>query len=485
MSEQTTLCPDTCIIGAGAAGLTAAAALSAFGRQVVLIEKGKMGGDCLNYGCVPSKALLAAAERANAVQSAGDLLPQLVSGPIDFAVARKNVEDAIAAIAPHDSKERFEELGVSVLRAEARFISPRLVQATALNGAQVLVKARRFIVATGATATVPPIPGLEQTPYLTNENLFSLQERPKHLLVIGAGPIGVEMAQAHARLGSKVTIIESAQPLSGFEPRHAEMVLAQLQAEGVDLLSAAHVKNSHYNADASCQERVKLTVETQAGVQTIAGSHLLLATGRKPKLDKLGLREAGVATRNGFITVSSNLKTSNRRIFALGDVNGLHQFTHAAGGQAALAVRNILFRLPVNHRKMVVPAALYTSPELACVGMLPSSITRGDGLQVLSAPFSQNDRAVAAGHAEGELQIVVGKKGRLCGASAVGVGAGELIGLLASEMSRGSKVGALLSNSFPYPTYGELIKRVALQYYANVPKKPLLRRAAALLARLG
>jgi len=265
-----TLTPDLCVIGAGSGGLSVAAAAAAFGVPVVLIEKGKMGGDCLNYGCVPSKALLAAAKHAAAPRHAGAFGLKLPRVEVDFAKVNAHVHGVIAAIAPNDSTERFTGLGVHVIAGAARFADARTVTVGDFE-----IRARRFVVATGSTAAVPPIPGLDATPYLTNETTFELKTCPEHLVIIGGGPIGLELAQAHRRLGANVTVLEAATPLAKDDPECAQIVLAQLAQEGITIRSGVKVARVGHE-----DGKVQAFLE---GGETIVGSHLLVATGRKPK----------------------------------------------------------------------------------------------------------------------------------------------------------------------------------------------------------
>ena len=357
MSE--TLTPDICVIGAGSGGLTVAAAAASFGVPVVLIEKGEMGGDCLNTGCVPSKALIAAAKHAHAFSTGAPFgIAAQVPG-IDFAKVNAHVHDVIAGIAPHDSQERFEGLGVTVIRAEARFTDRDTVVA-----GDTTIKARRFVIAAGSSPAVPPIDGLVDVPYLTNETVFDLKECPQHLIIVGGGPIGMEMAQAHRRLGANVTVLEATKALPKDDPENAKIVLDTIRAEGVDLREGVTVKSV-----ASDGAGVIVTVETGEGTEErIAGSHILVAAGRRPNLAGLNLEAAGIAADKKGITVDAGLRTSNRRAYAIGDIAGGLQFTHVAGYHAGLVIRSILFRLPVKVKTPIIPWVTYTDPELAQIG---------------------------------------------------------------------------------------------------------------------
>ena len=469
--------PDICVIGAGSGGLSVAAAAAAFGVDVILIEKGLMGGDCLNYGCVPSKALIAAAKSAKAHGPDPKIGIEQAAGKIDFANVNQHVRSVIAAIAPHDSVERFEGLGVKVIQAEGRFISPDSVMA---DGKEI--KARRFVIATGSTAAIPPISGLQDVSYLTNETIFDLTEKPDHLVIIGGGPIGIEMAQAHRRLGSRVTVLEAQKALGKDDPELAETVLRTVRDEGVNIHEGATVSSVTSNG-----KGLTVAIEGENGSKTIDGSHLLVAAGRKPNVDGLGLDKAGIAFSPRGIEVDKGLRTSNRRIYAIGDVTGGLQFTHVAGYHAGLVIRSILFRMPVKENRFVIPWVTYTSPELGHVGMTEDEARSayGNKVKVLTADYSGNDRAQAEAATEGRLKLIAGPKGRLLGADIVGMQAGELLNVLSLAISKSLKMSDLAGFVSPYPTLGELVKRAAISYYADAPKSPLVRRIVRLLSKFG
>ncbi|WP_305987979.1 NAD(P)/FAD-dependent oxidoreductase [Roseibium sp. MMSF_3544] len=472
------LTPDICVIGAGSGGLSVAAAAAAFGVDVVLIEKGLMGGDCLNYGCVPSKALLAAAKAASSsgwnerfgIHSAGQ--------EIDFAAANDHVRSVIATIEPHDSQDRFEGLGVKVLRDHATFTGPDTVE---VGGKRI--KARRFVVATGSTAFVPPIPGLDEVPYLTNETLFELREAPSHLAIIGGGPIGLEMAQAHRRLGAKVTVFEAMKAFGKDDPELAEIVLDSLKEEGIEILEETAVERVEAAGDG-----VKIVAKTGDGtpVETEA-SHLLVATGRAPNVDGLGLEAAGIEYDPKGIKVDKGLRTTNRKVYAIGDVAGGLQFTHVAGYQAGLVIRSILFRMPVSMNNTIVPWVTYTSPEIGHIGMtvIEAKKAYSGAVKVLSAEYAGNDRAQAEGVTKGRLKLIVGPGGRLAGADIVGAQAGEILNLLSLALSKKMTMKDLAGFVAPYPTLGELVRRAAISYYADLPKKNWIRTLIGILRKFG
>ena len=442
---------DICIIGAGSGGLSVAAGAAQMGARVVLIEGAAMGGDCLNYGCVPSKALLAAGKVAQAIRSGAPGV-QGAEPQIDFAAVKAQVASVIAQIAPVDSQQRFEDFGVQVIRAYARFIGPREVEA-----GDKIIRARRFVIATGSHPTIPELPGLEAIPYLTNETIFTQTERPDHLLILGGGPVAVEMAQAHRRLGCAVTVIARSCVLSRVDPEAAAVVLSALRAEGVEVLEGRDIV------------RLRATPQGLEAVlndgTTLTGSHLLIATGRTPAIAKLDLPAAGVAYTNKGVTVGANLRSSNRRIYAVGDVAGGLQFTHVAGAHAGVVIKQMLFGLPAKQATLV-PMVTYTDPELAQIGLTEAEARAAHpGVQALRQEFLHNDRAVTDGKTAGFLKLML-VRGRPVGVTIVGAGAGELIGLWTLAMSSRLKIGALAAMIAPYPTRGEISKRAAGAYFS-------------------
>lgn len=472
------LTPDICIIGAGSGGLSVAAAAAAFGVEVVLVEKGRMGGDCLNYGCVPSKAMIAAGKHAHAIAEAPRFGVNAGDASVDFRKVHDHIQSVIASIAPNDSAERFRAMGVTVIAAEASFID----KATVVAG-NTEIRARRFVVATGSSPLVPPIPGLDQVDYLTNETLFERTRAPRHLVIIGGGPIGMEMAQAHRRLGAEVTVIEGARALGKDDPELAAIVLDQMRAEGVTVLEGAKVTR----VDRRGKTGVRVSYEGEAGSCSVDGSDLLLAVGRTANVEGLGLDEAGIKHDRRGIRVGANLRTSNRRVYAIGDVAGGLQFTHVAGYHAGLVVQQILFRLPARENRSILPWVTYTDPELAHVGMSEEEAAREHNgrIQVLRWPYAENDRAQAERKTQGLIKLVVDRKARILGVSIVGAGAGEMINMWALAVANGMSLKEVRGYVPPYPTMGEIGKRAAVSYYAPLTRKPLVRWVVRLLRRLG
>jgi pyruvate/2-oxoglutarate dehydrogenase complex dihydrolipoamide dehydrogenase (E3) component len=472
-----TLKPDICVIGGGSAGLSVAAAAAAFGVPVVLIEANKMGGDCLNAGCVPSKALLAAAKRAALIQTSGAFGVTAQGTAIDFAKVHDHVHRVIAKIAPVDSAERFVGLGVRVIKGHARFKDRRTVTV-----GDIEIRARRFVIATGSKPALPPIPGLDQGPYLANETIFNLTALPKHLIVIGAGPIGIELAQAFRRFGSDVTVCEAAAPLAKDDPECAAIVLDQLEREGVVIRCGVKVTRVDYAAGS-----VKVTLEVGGGEETIEGTHLLVAAGRQPTTSGLDLEAASIAYDSSGIAVNKKLKTSNKRVYAIGDVAaGQLKFTHAGNYHAGLVIRNALFRLPVSVNNDVIPWVTYTEPELAQTGLGEAEARkRGIKIRILRWPYHDNDRAQAECETHGHIKVITKMNGKIIGATIVGGQAGELISIWTLAIAQGLNIRAFAGIVVSYPTLAEIGKRAAIDYFTPGLTSPWLRRIIAWLRIFG
>ncbi|MDE2912340.1 MAG: FAD-dependent oxidoreductase [Paracoccaceae bacterium] len=469
-----TISTDLCIIGAGSGGLSLAAGAVQMGAKVVLLEGHKMGGDCLNTGCVPSKSLIAAAKQAHVMSRGEPFGVRPVNPEIDFGAAKDHVAAVIAGIEPHDSVERFEGLGVRVITDYGRFVSPRDVEAGSHR-----IRARRFVIATGSSPLVPPIPGIDATPHLTNESVFDLRDRPEHLLVIGAGPIGLEMAQAHRRLGCQVTVLEGLVALGKDDPELAAIVVEQLRREGIAIHEGAQVAEA-----AGTEGDIRVTV---ADGTVHSGTHLLVAVGRKPNTDSLDLEKAGIRTDRGRIQVNASLRTSNRRVYAIGDVGGVYQFTHVAGYHASVVIRSILFGLPAKVSDHHVSWATFTDPELAHVGLDEAAARKrhGDSVEVVRFAYEDNDRARAERATLGMVKVIV-HRGRPVGASIVGAQAGEQIQVWALAIANRLKMGAVAAMMSPYPTIGEINKRAAGQYFApRLFENPWVKRVVRLVQRFG
>jgi pyruvate/2-oxoglutarate dehydrogenase complex dihydrolipoamide dehydrogenase (E3) component len=466
--------PDLCVIGAGAAGLSAAAAAVQMGASVVLIERDKMGGDCLNAGCVPSKALIAAAKHAETLRSGSKFGIADAEPVVDFLGVMEHVKGAIAEIAPHDSQERFERLSVKVIREHGSFIDPKTVRA----GGSV-IKARRFVIATGSHPFLPPIPGLTEVPFHTNETIFETQVLPDHLIIIGAGPIGMELAQAFGRLGSKVTVIESSRALSKEDPELTKIILERLTAEGIQVLQNTKIQAVKY-------EEATFKIEL-FNRDLVIGSHLLIATGRRPTLNNLGLNAGNISTNINGIDVDDRLRSkTNKRVFAAGDVAGGMQHTHVAGYHAGIIIKNVLFRFPAKVNYQVIPRVTFTDPELAHVGLSEENASEkfNGAIKVLRAKFEDNDRAITEHKTSGSLKVITTYKGRVLGASIVGPSAGELILPWALAVQRKQKIGSLAQVIAAYPTLSEISKRAAGEFFAPKLFHPLTRKFVKLLSKI-
>ena len=469
---------DVCVIGAGSAGLSVASGAAQLGRSVVLFEADEMGGDCLNYGCVPSKALIAAGKHAHAFSS-GEIFGVKVEKPtVDFETVKAHIQGVIDHIAPVDSQERFEGLGCIVIRERASF-----KDANTVESATTEVKAKRFVIAVGSRASAPPIPGLADTPYLTNEAIFSVKTQPKKLLVIGAGPIGLELGQAFKRLGSEVEIVDIAAPLGRSEPEHAQVLVNALKDEGIVFHTPAKTKLIR-------KTKTGVAIDLEDGT-TLTGSHLLVAAGRAPNVDGLGLENADIKYDHRGIDVSDSLRTSNKRVYAAGDVaKGMGGLTHAAGYHAGQLIRNFYFSPPymgdmlgkANTTRM--PAAVYSEPELASIGMTEAQAKEaGHNVRCVSWDFEENDRAIAERSDHGGVKIVATKKGKILGASVVGESAGEIIHMISVAMANKVKISGLAQMISPYPTRSEAVKRAASSWYTDALFSDRTRKIAGFLSK--
>jgi pyruvate/2-oxoglutarate dehydrogenase complex dihydrolipoamide dehydrogenase (E3) component len=468
--------PDLCVIGAGSGGLSVAAAAAQFGVPVVLIEKGRMGGDCLNYGCVPSKALLAAGKRADAVRTASTFGIDVIEAQVDHARVHDHVHGVIAAIAPNDSVERFTGLGVRVIEAQANFLDKNTVEA-----GRFLIRARRFVVATGSSPVIPPIPGLDEVPYYTHETIFDVSERIQHLIVLGGGPIGMEIAQAHRMLGAHATVIDAATILGREDPEAARIVIDRFTDAGIMLRPGTRVERVE-----KAVQGVGVHLGKQGETEIIKGSHLLVATGRKPTVKGLSLERAGIVFDARGIKVNSRLRTTNLRVYAIGDVIGGQQFTHLANYHAGIVIRNVLFRMRVKV-DAAIPRVTFTDPELAQIGLTEDEArTRyRRSIRILRWPYADNDRAQAEHVTHGFIKVITRPDGRILGCTIVGAEAGELIQLWVVALAKDMHIGDLTGLVLPYPTLSELSKRVAYTFYQPTLTKRWLRTIIDLLRRLG
>jgi pyruvate/2-oxoglutarate dehydrogenase complex dihydrolipoamide dehydrogenase (E3) component len=465
---------DLAVIGAGAAGLSVTAAAAQLGLRVALIERDRMGGDCLNAGCVPSKALLAAAHAALAARRAGRFGIRLPEPAIDWQAVAAQVAAAIAAIAPMDSVARYRALGATVIQAEARFADPGALM---VDGRRLT--ARRIVVAAGSSAAIPPIPGLEAVPFLTHASLFAEMPRPSHLLILGGGPVGLEMAAAHAALGRRVTLIERAAIAGAEDPELAGALRTALRRQGVAIIEGVAV------AAVTPGPVLVLTDGMRIG-----GSHLLVAVGRRPNLARLALEAGQVqAGPRGIVTDRGLRSLTNRRVFAVGDIAdpaglGPRAFTHVGAYHAAIVVRRAIFRLPARLDYAALPRVIYTKPELAQVGMTEAEAREaGLTIRVLRWPLAENDRAIAEQDTVGMVKLVVAR-GRVIGAGILAPHAGEMIGQWALAIAARVRLSTMAGLILPYPTRAEAGKRAAGSYYAASLFSPRMRALVRALARL-
>ncbi len=467
------LTPDVCIVGGGSAGLVVASGAAQLGLDVVLVERGPMGGDCLNFGCVPSKALIAAARAAQSLRSGAAFGIAPVEPTVDFGKVMDHVAGVIAAIAPNDSVERFEALGVRVLQDEARFVGRNELLAGSHR-----IRSKRIVLATGSRPALPPVPGLAEVPHFTNETIFANRTLPSHLMVLGGGPIGVEMAQAFRRLGARVTVLEAATCMAKDDPELSAIVVARLRAEGIDIREGTRV--------ASVERTGGGIATVLEGGERIEGTHLLVAAGRIPNVEVLDLDKAGIVHDRRGITVDDSLRTSNRNVWAIGDCNGRYAFTHMAGHEASLFIRGALFRAPAKLDPAIVPWATYTDPELAQVGLgeREARAKHGDGIRVLRWKFTENDRALTEHETGGLVKAITDRRGRVLGAGIAGPQAGELIQTWCLAMAGRLKISTLAGFVPPYPTLGETAKRAAGSYYTETLFGPRTRGLVRFLARL-
>ena len=467
------LAPDLCVIGAGAGGLSVAAAAASMGVSVILIEKGPMGGDCLNYGCVPSKALIAAARAAHDMRRAERFGIHAETMRIDFSAVMAHVRQTIAAIAPMDSQERFAAMNVRVIRAKARFIARDVVEAGGFR-----IRARRFVVATGSSPGVPNIPGLAEIGFFTNETIFSIAECPRHLVVLGGGPCGLELAQAFARLGAQVSLVEAGQILAREEEEFASLIASSLRGEGIALHEQARVIGARKDGEG-------FVLDLDSGA-TIGGTHLLIAAGRRPNVADLGLEAAGIRFSQAGIETGADLRTSNRKVYALGDVIGGAGSTAGASYHAGLVLRATLFRLPARVVPHLVPRIVFTDPEFAATGLNEAQAREaGHRIRVLRWPFAENDRARAEAATPGHIKIVLAANGRILGAAIAGRGAAEMIGLWQLAIAKGFKIQTIARLVLPYPSFSDASKRVALGAFFAETARPRLRWLLGVLRKFG
>lgn len=464
---------DIIVIGGGSGGLSVAAGAAQMGANVVLFEDGKMGGDCLNTGCVPSKALLAAGKAAHHAAGNAEMGITGITAKVDFATAKVHVADVIATIAPHDSVDRLNGLGVTVIRERASFAGRNKIQSTTH-----LVTARYIVIATGSSPLVPAIAGLDRTPFHTNETIFSDPAKPNHLLIVGGGPIGIEMAQAHARLGCRVTVVESATIMGSDDAELVKILKTRLINEGIKLVEGVRITEV-------AKSKVGITASLDDG-GVLEASQLLVAIGRRPATEGLDLAAAGIAFTSAGITTDKRLRTSNKNVFAIGDVTGRAQFTHTAGYHASVVIRNMLFKLPARSNDHISPRVTYSDPELAQVGLTEKAATDRWGeanIRIMHMPLANIDRAIADRRREGMVKIITNRSGRILGASILAPNAGEMILAWVLAISSRQKISKMASIIAPYPTYGDASKQAAGRFFTEKLFSQKTRRIVQFLLR--
>jgi pyruvate/2-oxoglutarate dehydrogenase complex dihydrolipoamide dehydrogenase (E3) component len=463
------------VIGAGTAGLVSAIGAAGLGAKVALVERDLMGGDCLNYGCVPSKALIRSSRAAYDAAHGAPFGVRDATGTVDFAGVMERMRRLRASIAQHDSARRATDAGVDVFLGQGVFVGPDELQVGDRR-----LRFARAVIATGSRPATPPIPGLAEAGFLTNETVFSLTELPRRLLVIGAGPIGCELAQAFRRFGSEVSIISLDARLLPREDADAAAVLAaQFERETIGLALGAKIVRVEKRGDAKV-----VVFERNREQHELVGDEVLLAIGRTPNLDGLGLQAAGVKYDAGGVLVDDRLRTSNRKIFAAGDICSAYKFTHVADAMARVVLQNALFFGRKRTSSLVIPWTTYTDPEIAHVGLYQQEARqRGLKLQTLTVSLAEIDRAVLDGEPEGFARLHVdAKSGHILGATAVARHAGEMIAEVVLAMTEKARVGALSRTIHPYPTEAEVWKRLGDSYQRTRLTPGVLRFFRRLLA---
>lgn len=446
---------DIGIIGAGAAGLTVASGAAQIGARTLLVEKrDKLGGDCLHFGCVPSKTLIKSAHVYHHMKSGPRFgLPQMDPPPVDFAQIRARIRSVIDTIQVHDSVERFCSLGVQVKFGTASFVDEHTIS---LHNATI--SADKWVIAAGARPGAPPLDGLDTVSFQTNETLFSMDRLPGSMVILGAGPVAIEMAQALNRLGCAVTVIQrSGQILSGEDRDMAGIIQSVLESEGVTIITGAQVRRVREQSGSK-----EVAYEKNGEERTVRAEDILVALGRRANVDTMALENAGVDFTKRGVGVDSKLRTNQPHIYACGDITGLYQFTHAAGYEGGVVLSNALFRFPRNTDYTWMPRATYTDPEFAAMGMTEAEC-RDDGVDydVWTEDFAENDRSLAEGYEVGRLKLIVDSKERPLGVQIIGPNAGELLGEWAAVLNGGVKLSSLASMVHAYPTLAEINKKVA------------------------
>ncbi|MCK5516542.1 MAG: FAD-dependent oxidoreductase [Desulfobulbaceae bacterium] len=462
---------DIAVIGGGAAGLTVGAGAAQLGAKTLIIEQEPvLGGDCLHYGCVPSKTLIKSAHVYHTMQRGAEFgLPQLELPPVDFRLVAARIKSVIDKIQVHDSVERFCKLGAKVKFGSPRFVDEHSVE---LNGKRI--SAKNWVVATGSSSSTPPFPGLDSTPFITNKEIFYLDSLPESLIVLGAGPIAVEMAQAFARLGSRVTMIQrSNQILSKEDKDMADIAMAAMEEEGVRFYLGAGIRQIK---DLGNERQVEIS-DADGKEVVLTASTLLVALGRQPNIEGLGLEDIDVKITGKGIVVDNRLRTNHSHIYAPGDVNGAYQFTHAAGYEGGIVVSNAIFHLPRKADYTWMPWATYCDPELASIGMNEKAAkAAGLDYQIWTENFADNDRAIAEGEERGKIRMILDSSEKPLGVQIVGPRAGDLLGEWIAILNGKVKLSTLAGAIHPYPTLVEINKRVAGSFFSPKIFSPTIKK---------
>ena len=455
---------DSVVIGGGAAGLTASGICANFGAKTMMIEKHKLGGDWTWTGCVPSKVLLKAGKVAQQVRDAGKYGLIDVEPKIDFKKVIKHVDDVRKEVYEDaDRPEIFEDMGIEVVEGEASFLNAHTIEIKLPGGEKRKVTSRFFFIAAGGSAFVPPIDGIDTVDYLTNDSLFEVEDLPEELLIIGGGPIGTEMSQAFTNLGSKVTVIDVVDKIMmNDDPELTDILFEELKRQGVNYQLGASVKSV-----SQTDGKVSVNIEIDGKEKTITGDKLLMATGRKPNLDGLGLDEAGVEYTKKGITINNSCRTNKKNIYAIGDIASKYQFTHMSEHMAKIATSRAMLKIPMKMDLKHITWATFTSPEVAHVGAAEKELNeKGEKFEVYRFPYSKIDRAVTEGESVGMIKIFAKKfSGKILGASVVGAHAGEFISEYAVAMKNGVSLRNIADTIHPYPSWGLGARRAADQWY--------------------
>ena len=452
---------DMGVIGGGAAGLTVTSGSCQLGAKTLIVEKEHaLGGDCLHFGCVPSKTLIKTAHVYHLMKNAGEFgLPRVDVPPVDFKSVANRIASVIETIQEHDSEERFCGLGAKVVFGDAKFTDPHTIKVDGTN-----YSAKTWVLATGSSAVIPPIEGLDKTHYITNREIFSLDHLPKSLIILGGGPIGIEMSQAFTRLGSEVTVVDMADQILLKEDKDmADTVKSVLETEGVTF----HLGTKIVGTKDSGSEREVFLEDAEGKKFSITGEDLLVALGRTANTGGLGLEDIGVEFDRRAIKVDNRLRTNLKHIYGAGDCTGGYQFTHAAGYEGGIVVSNAIFRLPRKTNYTNIPWCTYTDPELASIGMNEKGAKEsGIDYAVWTEQFKDNDRSLAEGERVGKIKMLLDKKEKPIGVQILGPHAGELIGEWVAIFNGKVKLSTLVSSVHPYPTIGEINKKVAGSFFS-------------------